>query len=85
MVKETVVPKLRLLISGAARTPARHHSAHQSTVSLDEQLRQLHKLYRLKIYPPVGHTPDEGHANLYLAVNEWEPDVFAFLDRYMRG
>lgn len=54
-----------------------------SGAALDALLRQLHKPHRLKIYPPVGRTLEDGHSMLYLAVGEWEPDVFAFLDKYM--
>jgi len=52
--------------------------------ALDARLQQLGKPHRLKIYPPIGHTVDDGHAFLYLGVNIWEPDVFAFLDEHMR-
>jgi carboxymethylenebutenolidase len=52
--------------------------------ALDARLQQLGKPHRLKIYPPIGHTVDDGHAFLYLGVNTWEPDVFAFLDEHMR-
>ena len=52
--------------------------------TLDARLEQLGKPHRLKIYPPVGHTVDEGHGFLYLGVSSWEPDVFAFLDEHMR-
>jgi hypothetical protein len=34
----------------------------------------------LKIYPPIGHTVDDGHDFLHLGLNIWEPDVSAFLD-----
>lgn len=51
---------------------------------LNARLEQLGKPHRLKIYPPVGHTADEGHVFLYLGVSTWEPDVFAFLDEHMR-
>jgi carboxymethylenebutenolidase len=51
---------------------------------LDARLQQLGKPHRLKIYPPIGRTPDDGHGFLYLGVNIWEPDVFAFLDEYVR-
>ncbi len=64
------------------------HAANDYSLSagkaLDLRLRQLGKRRRLKIYPPVGHTPVEGHDLLYLGVNTWEPDVFAFLDEHMR-
>jgi carboxymethylenebutenolidase len=52
--------------------------------ALDARLQQLEKPHRLKIYPPIGRTPDDGHGFLYLGVNIWEPDVFAFLDEYVQ-
>ena len=51
---------------------------------LDARREQLGKPHRLKIYPPIGHTVDDGHDFLHLGVNIWEPDVFAFLDEKMR-
>ena len=42
------------------------------------------KPHRLKIYPPIGDSLDDGHDFLHLGVNIWEPDVFAFLDENMR-
>jgi carboxymethylenebutenolidase len=50
---------------------------------LDARLEQLGKPHRLKIYPPIGHTPDDGHNFPFLGVSIWEPDVFAFLDEQM--
>jgi dienelactone hydrolase len=44
------------------------------------ELERLHKPHVLKIYPPLGKSSDDGHNLLYLAVPEWEPDVFQFLD-----
>jgi dienelactone hydrolase len=51
---------------------------------LDARLAELGKPHRLKIYPPVGTSADDGHAMLYLAVSQWEPEVFAFLDDALR-
>jgi hypothetical protein len=51
---------------------------------LDARLEQLGKPHRLKIYPPIGSTPDDGHAFPLLGVSIWEPDVFEFLDQHMR-
>lgn len=51
---------------------------------LDARREQLGKPHCLKIYPPIGHTTDDGHDFIHLGVNIWEPDVFAFLDEYMR-
>jgi dienelactone hydrolase len=52
---------------------------------LDARLEQLGKAHRLKIYPPIGSTPDDGHDFPLLGVSIWEPDVFAFLDEQLRS
>jgi len=52
--------------------------------ALAEELDRLHKPHLLKILPPVGRTPDDGHNALYEAVPQWEDDVFKFLDEYVR-
>jgi hypothetical protein len=44
------------------------------------ELERLHKPHVLKIYPALGKSTDDGHNLLYLAIPEWEPDVFHFLD-----
>ena len=85
-------PKLRArLLAAVARITAPVffiHAANDYSVApgqaLDAQLRQLGKAHRLKIYPPVGHTADEGHDLVYLAVSTWERDVFAFLGEQMQ-
>lgn len=63
------------------------HAANDYSVSpgtaLDHYLADLGKEHGLRIYPPVGATPDDGHDMLYLAVDRWEADVFSFLDRAM--
>jgi carboxymethylenebutenolidase len=62
---------------------ANDYSLHPG-IELDARLAQLGKLHRLKIYPPIGRTPDDGHAFPLLGVDIWEPDVFAFLDEYLK-
>jgi len=52
--------------------------------SLAADMAQVAKPYRLRIYPPVGRTAEEGHSMVYLSPATWEADVFAFLDAYMR-
>jgi carboxymethylenebutenolidase len=47
-------------------------------------LERLHKPYVLKIYPPVGLTPEDGHGMLYENIPAWESDVFEFLDQYVK-
>ncbi len=49
--------------------------------ALNAELTKLGKTHILKIYPPFGHTPDDGHNLVYTAIDEWEPDVFGFLDQ----
>jgi dienelactone hydrolase len=51
---------------------------------LADELRHLHKSYVLKIYPPIGRTADDGHNLLYLAIFQWERDVFRFLDEHVK-
>jgi len=51
---------------------------------MDARLAKLGKLHRLKIYPPIGKTVEDGHGFLYLGVSIWEPDVFGFLDENMK-
>jgi len=51
---------------------------------LADELRRLHKSYVLKIYPPVGHSSDDGHNFLYLGIPQWEHDVFEFLDEHLK-
>jgi carboxymethylenebutenolidase len=51
---------------------------------LDARREQIGKPRRLKIYPPIGHTVDDGHDFLHLGANIWEAGVFAFLDENMR-
>jgi dienelactone hydrolase len=49
--------------------------------ALAAEMTRLKKPHELKVYPRVGHTPQEGNSAVYHSVN-WEQDVFAFLDRW---
>jgi carboxymethylenebutenolidase len=64
------------------------HAANDYSLSsgrvLDARREQLGKPHRLKIYPPIGHTVEDGHDFLHLGVSIWEPDVFAFFGEHMR-
>ena len=63
------------------------HAENDYSVSsgkvLDARRELIAKPHRLKIYPPIGDSADEGHDFLHLGVNIWEPDVFAFLEENM--
>jgi carboxymethylenebutenolidase len=52
--------------------------------ALAGELERLHKPHLLKIYPPVGQTSEDGHNFLYLAIPQWEHDVFKFLDEHVK-
>jgi dienelactone hydrolase len=64
------------------------HAANDYSLGLGKELdarrAQSGKPHRLKIYPPIGKTADDGHGFLYLGVSIWEPDVFGFLDENVR-
>jgi dienelactone hydrolase len=61
---------------------ANDYSIH-SGKAMDAEMARLGKPHRVKIYPPVGHTADEGHDFVDLGVATWEPDAFAFLNRHL--
>lgn len=48
------------------------------------EMTRLGKNVRVKIYPPVGQTADDGHDFVHTRIHEWEPDVFAFLDKFVK-
>jgi dienelactone hydrolase len=51
--------------------------------ALAAELESLGKPHVLKIYGPIGQTPDAGHNFVYTAVSQWEDDVFKFLNEYV--
>jgi pimeloyl-ACP methyl ester carboxylesterase len=51
---------------------------------LSAELTRLKRPHELKIYPAVGDTPAAGHQAVYTDIATWEPDVFRFLDTYLR-
>jgi dienelactone hydrolase len=64
-----------------------HAANDYSTVSgkaLNRELSRINKPHVLKIYPPFGKTPEDGHMFVYTDIADWEPDVFRFLDQYVR-
>jgi carboxymethylenebutenolidase len=85
-------PELRTRLLEAVRHTAVPlffiHAANDYTTNsghaLDAELERLGKPHRLKIYPPVGKTPDDGHDFPNNSIATWESDVFAFLDASTR-
>lgn len=62
---------------------ANDYSLH-SGKELDARLAQLGKPHRLKIYPPIGQTADDGRDFPLNGVSIWEAGVFSFLDRHLK-
>ncbi|HSE68462.1 MAG TPA: CocE/NonD family hydrolase [Gemmatimonadales bacterium] len=64
------------------------HAANDYSVApaqaLGSEMTRLGKSNRVKIYPAVGNTPEEGHDFIDLGVRTWEADVFGFLDEHVR-
>lgn len=63
------------------------HAANDYSVTpgttLAAEMARLGKDHRVRIYPPVGSTVQEGHSFVHLDVPAWERDVFEFLDARM--
>jgi carboxymethylenebutenolidase len=85
-------PPLRArLLAAVARTVVPIffiHAANDYSVAsgkaLGAEMARLGKPSRVKIYPAVGRTAEEGHAFVDLGLRSWEPDVFDFLDEHLR-
>ncbi len=53
---------------------------------LSQQMQATHKPHRVKIFPPHGTTHMEGHAHFCThGMDEWGPDVLAFLEHPAEG
>jgi dienelactone hydrolase len=86
-------PALRARLGAAARRTTAPvfliYAANDYTIApaktLAAEMERAGKPHRVKIYPPSGRSAVEGHDFVYREVSTWEPDVFAFLDRQLRG
>lgn len=80
--------RLRAAVDRMAAPAFFLHAANDFTTGsgreLAAELQARGKPHLLKIYPAVGTTPEEGHDFVHTKIAMWEPDVFAFLDRYLR-
>ena len=52
--------------------------------ALSTEMSRLKKPHQLKIYPATGQTPEDGHDFIHREIATWEPDVFRFLDQYVK-
>lgn len=52
--------------------------------ALNTELTRHGKTHKLQVLPAFGSTVSEGHNLVYLSIETWETEVFAFLDQYTR-
>jgi dienelactone hydrolase len=50
--------------------------------TLSAAMKDAGKTYEVKIYPPYGNSPQEGHTFGYFGSSVWADDVFRFLDQH---
>ena len=84
MVRERLLTAVRNTTVPVMLIHAANDYSTAAGKALDGELARLNKPHVLKIYPPFGKTPDDGHMFVYTGVAEWEADVFGFLDHHVR-
>jgi carboxymethylenebutenolidase len=85
-------PQLQSLMTEAvrnSRTPIFFFQAENDydlspSKTLSRVMSEAGKAYGLKIYPPYGSSPEDGHTFGYFGSAVWADDVFRFLNRYCR-
>ena len=50
--------------------------------TLSAEMNLVSKTYKLKIYPPYGESPRDGHSFGYFGSDVWAEDVFGFLNQH---
>jgi len=64
------------------------HAANDYSIAPGEtmsaEMARLKNPHRLKIYPAVGRTADDGHNFFYLGRAMWKADVLGFLEYFMQ-
>ena len=64
-------------LSRPARAVAERFQYRGDLALAAEQTAPVYPPTAVLLYPPLGSTPREGHDGLYLAMDRWQPDVFA--------
>ena len=83
-VRERLLTAIRQTNSAIMLLHAKNDYSTIPGKAMADELKELGKPHLLKIYPPMGKTSDEGHNFVYTAIDQWENDVFKFLDKYVR-
>ena len=83
-VRDTLLHAVRTTHAAIMLTHAENEYSTAPARALADELQRLKKPCVLKIYPPVGLTPDNGHGMLYEDIPAWQDDLFNFLDKYVK-
>ncbi len=52
------------------------------TKTLSAVMKEAHKTYEARVYPPYGNSPEDGHTFGYFGAAVWADDVFRFLNKH---
>jgi dipeptidyl aminopeptidase/acylaminoacyl peptidase len=50
--------------------------------ALSATMKEAGKAFELKIYPPFGNSPQDGHSFTWLGSSTWANEVFSFLEKH---
>ena len=87
-----LAPELQVLMARAVRNSnapifffqAENDHDLSPSRTLSKIMRDAGKPFDLKIYPPFGKSPQDGHSFTWLGTSVWADDVFSFLTKYCR-
>src|ERR1043165_3367835 len=82
-LRESLTSAVRKLASPVFFVYAENDYSTAPGTTLDAEMASQGKTHLLKIYPPFGRTPSEGHGIIYLSMGAWERDVFDFLHEHL--
>src|SRR5581483_9410118 len=83
-VRQRLLAAVRKAEAPIMLVEAENDYSTEGAAALAKEMDRLHKPHVLKIYPPVGDSPNEGNNQLYGAMSQWEGDVFKFLDQNVK-
>jgi dienelactone hydrolase len=84
LLRERLLEAVRRMSTPTIFVHARNDYSTAPGETLAAEMQRLGKPHALKIYPPFGANSRRGHNLIFASVRTWEPDVFAFLDEYLR-
>jgi hypothetical protein len=82
-LRESLTSAVRKLASPVFFVYVENDYSTAPGTALNAEMASQGKTHLLKIYPPFGRTPSEGHGIIYLSMGAWEHDVFDFLHEHL--